>query len=165
MAVTPLVRMKSGGVDEDEFRVVLARDAEFGLVDGGDAIADCNPLPVDEDHAVGGGEIGMPKPAERVRDSRPCQKSCAQNPRVRPDLQRLCVLGVPTCERNQSSGAIRLRELAVVPTWRSTALPRKQPNLEQLERNLATIALGMSNTRPGAHDLNIARYRAADVAG
>jgi hypothetical protein len=44
-------------------------------------------------------------------------------------------------------------------------LTRKQPDLEQLERNLATIALGMSNTRPGAHDLNVARYRAADVAG
>jgi hypothetical protein len=107
----------------------------------------------------------MPKPAEGVRDHRPCQKSCPQNTGVGADLQCLCVLGVATRERNQSSGAIGLRKLAVVPPWRSTALTRKQPDLEQLERNLATIALGMSNTRPGAHNLNVARYRAADVAG
>ncbi len=157
--------MKSGGVDEDEFRIFLGRDVEFGLVDDSDAVADYNPLPVDEDHALGGGEIGMPEPAERVRDHRPCQKSCAQNPRVRPDLQRLCVLGVPTRERNQSSGAIRLRELAVVPPWRSTALPRKQPNLKQLEGSLAKIALGMTDPRPRANNLHVARYRAADVAG
>ena len=50
--------MKSRCVDEDEFRVMLARDVEFGLVDGGDAVADCDPAPVDEDHALGGGEIG-----------------------------------------------------------------------------------------------------------
>ena len=157
--------MKSGGVDEDEFRIVLARDAEFGLVDGGDAVADRNPLPVDEDHALGRGEIGMPKPAERVRDGRPRQKSRAQNPRVGADLQRLCVLGVPTRECDQSSGAIGLREAAIVPARRSAALTRKQPNLEQLEGNLATIALGMTDPRPRANNLNVARYRTADVAG
>jgi hypothetical protein len=38
-----------------------AVDGEFGLVDGGDAVSDRNPLPVDEDHALGRGEIGVPR--------------------------------------------------------------------------------------------------------
>ena len=106
----------------------------------------------------------MPKPAENVRDSRPCQKSCAQNPGVGTDLQRLYVLWIPARERNQLSGAIGLRETAVVPARRSTTLTRKQPNLEQLEGGLTTIAFGMTDPCPGAHDLNVARHGAADVA-
>jgi hypothetical protein len=112
--------MKSGGDDEDEFRIVLARDAEFGLVDGGDAVADRDPLPVDEDHALGGGEVGMPKPAERVRDSRPCQKSRPQNPGVGANLQRLCVLRVPLASvisrpARSAFGNLRLSQCGVPP--------------------------------------------------
>ena len=80
MAVVLCLVVKSGGVDEDEFRILLGRDDEFGFVDGGDAVADRNPLPVDEDHALGGGEIGVPEPSRRVRDGRSGKKSCAQNP-------------------------------------------------------------------------------------
>ena len=107
----------------------------------------------------------MPKPAKWVRDSRPGQKSRPRNPGVGADLQRLGVPWVAARERDQSSGAIELRKLAALPARRSTALTGKQPDLKQLEGNLATIALGMSNPRPGAHDLNVARQGAAYVAG
>ena len=39
--------VQSAGLDEDEFGILLSCYVEFGLVDGGDAIADCNPLPVE----------------------------------------------------------------------------------------------------------------------
>ena len=44
----------SGGGDEDELRILLARDDKCGLVAGGDAVADRNPLPVDADHPWAG---------------------------------------------------------------------------------------------------------------
>ena len=51
--------MSSGGLNEDEFRILLGRDGKFGLVDGGDAVPHRNPLPIDDDHALGGSEIAM----------------------------------------------------------------------------------------------------------
>jgi hypothetical protein len=64
------VRVKSGGVDEDEFGVLFHRDVDIGLIDGGNAVADCNPLPVDEDHALGGWPFvsGMVMALKRRRD-------------------------------------------------------------------------------------------------
>jgi hypothetical protein len=39
----------------------------LGFVDGGNAVPHCNPLPIDDDHALGGSEIAMPTPNRRVR--------------------------------------------------------------------------------------------------
>ena len=61
--------VSSGGIDEDEFSVLLGRDGEFGLVDGGDAVPHRNPLPIDDDHALGGSEIAVPVPSRRVREA------------------------------------------------------------------------------------------------
>jgi hypothetical protein len=60
--------VSSDGIDEDEFSILLGGgDGEFGLVDGGDAVPHRNPLPIDDDHALGGSEIAMPIPNQRVR--------------------------------------------------------------------------------------------------
>ena len=53
--------MKSGGINEDELGLLLRRDGEFGFIDGGDAVANRNPLPVDEDHTLGWSEIRVPE--------------------------------------------------------------------------------------------------------
>jgi hypothetical protein len=65
--------VNSGGGDEDEFRILVGRDDEFGLIDSGGAIADSDPLPVDEDRALARCEIGIPKPVERMRDRFPAR--------------------------------------------------------------------------------------------
>ena len=67
MVFIPSAGVSSGGIDEDEFSILLGRDGEFGLVDGGNAVPHRDPLPIDDDHALGGSEIAMPIPNRRVR--------------------------------------------------------------------------------------------------
>ena len=165
MEVDPLLVRKSGRGDEDEFRVLLGRDGEFGFVDGGDAVADRNPLPVNEDHALGRGEIGVPEPILAVRDGRAGKKSCAEDPGVGANLQRVLVLGVSARERDQASRPTGFREAAAVPARCSTALTRKQPDLEDFQWVILGIALGMAYSRSCAHHLDISRVDVSDVAG
>ena len=107
--------MKSGGIDENEFGILLRRDGEFGLVDGGDAVADRNPLPVDEDHALGGGEIGMPESRRGVSKCGAGEKRGAEYPRVGADREGIGILRISARELDKASGAIRFGEFAAVP--------------------------------------------------
>jgi hypothetical protein len=74
--------VSSGGVDENEFSILLSRDGEFGLVDGGDAVTDRNPLPVDEDRALGRGEIGVAESSRRVGEGGSGKKLEGSSPRL-----------------------------------------------------------------------------------
>ena len=55
----PSATARSGGIDEDEFSILLGSDGELGFVDGRNAVPHCNQLPIDDDHALGGSEIAM----------------------------------------------------------------------------------------------------------
>ena len=131
--LAPSAGVKSGGVDEDELGILLGRDGEFGFVDGGDAVADRNPLPVDEDHALGGGEIGVPEPGRRVGEGGSGKQCRAQDPGVGADRQRLGVLRVSACERRSGVRPDLLSGICGCPSGASAALAGKQPDLEQLE--------------------------------
>ena len=126
MVFAPLLYVRSGGVDEDELRILLGRDGEFGFVDGGDAVADRNPLPVDEDHALGWGEIGVPEAGRRVGESGPGKERRAQDPRVGADRKGLGVLRVSARERNKrparsALGNLRLSQRGVPPRLQGAA--------------------------------------------
>jgi hypothetical protein len=108
----------SGGIDEDEFRILLSRDVEFGLVDGSDAVTDSNPVPVDEDHALGRGEIGVPDSSCRVGESGSGKKRGTQHPRIGTDQEGVGILRIAACQFDETSGAISLGEFAAVPTRR-----------------------------------------------
>jgi hypothetical protein len=97
--------VKSGGINEDEFSILLRRDGEFWFIDGGDAVANRNPLPVDKDHALGGGEIHVPKPRRRrVGMCGPGMKRCTQDPRVGADQEGL---GIPRISQLQARRGVR----------------------------------------------------------
>src|SRR5882724_610797 len=158
--------MKSGGIDEDELRILYCRDGKFGFIDGGDAVACRNPLPVDEDHALGGGEIGMPKARRRrVSKGGPGKERGAQHARIGPDHQRPAALWISARQLDQAPGAIRLRKLAGVPTGRPAALTRKKPDLEQLEWVFVAVVLGMTDSGSCAHDLDVTSHGPTDIAG
>src|SRR5258706_10512119 len=108
MILPPWAVVKSGGVNKDDLGILLRRDGEFGFIDGGDAVANRDPLPIDEDHATGGGEIGVPVVRRRVGKSCSSKKRRAQDSRIGPDRQRLGALRLSACQLNKSSGAIRL---------------------------------------------------------
>jgi hypothetical protein len=99
--------VSSGGVDENEFSILLSRDGEFGLVDGGDAVTDRNPLPVDEDRALGRGEIGVAESSRRWNQSFRVQ-SRRRPPQAFPDLvasappRREAALGQPEIPQSGS---------------------------------------------------------------
>src|SRR5260370_22281761 len=115
MVFTPFASVKSGGIDENEFSILLSRDGKFRLVDGGDAVTDRNPLPVDEDHALGGGEIGVPESSRRVGESGSGKKRGAQDPRVSPDQEGIGILRIAARQLDDASCPIRFREFAAVP--------------------------------------------------
>ena len=89
-------------------------------------------------------------------------------PRTRASA-RICnasrVLRVSTRERDQATRPIGFREAAAVPARRSTALTRKQPDLEDFQRIILGIALGMADPRSRAHHLDVSREDVSDVAG
>jgi hypothetical protein len=157
--------VKSGGINEDELGILLRRDGEFGFIDGGDAVANRNPLPVDEDHALGWGEIRVPESRGRcVGESGPGKERRAQDPRVRADHKGLRILGISTRQLNKSSGAIRLGEFSAVPARCPARLTRKQPYLEELEGGFIAIVFGVTDSGSGTHDLNVASHGPTDVA-
>ena len=114
----PSAGVKSGGINEDELSILLRRDGEFGFIDGGDAVTDRNPLPVDEDHALGGGEIGVPEVRRRrVGKSGPGKERRAKDPRVGADQEGLGIPRISTRQLDKASCAIPLGEFAAVPAW------------------------------------------------
>src|SRR5258705_296562 len=153
-------------VGEVDPGILYRRDGKFGFVDGGDAVADRNPLPVDEDHALGRGEIGMPQARRRrVDKGGPGKERRTQDPRVGADQECLGTLGISTCELDEASGAIFFGEFAAVPAGLPATMAWKQPDLKQLEGIFVGIMFGMADTRYGAHDLDIASNSSTDVAG
>jgi len=58
-----------------------------------------------------------------------------------------------------------VRRVPIVCARRSTALTRKQPDLEDFQRIILGIALGMADPRSRAHHLDISREDVSDVAG
>src|ERR1700746_958583 len=107
MVFIPSVGVSSGGIDEDEFSILLRRNGEFGLVDSGDAVSDCNPLPVDEDRALGRGEIGVSEVRRRrVGNGGPGKERGAENARIGADQKRLGILRISARQFNETSGAI-----------------------------------------------------------
>src|ERR1700677_3728052 len=165
MVFTPFAGVKSGGVDENEFSILLRRDGEFGFVDGGDAVTDRDPPPIDEDHALGGGDIGGAESSRRVGKRGSGEKRGAEYPRVGADREGIGVRRIPAGQLDKAAGAIRFGEFAAVPTWRPTAVSRKQPDLEQLERVCVAVVFGMTDPGSRAHDLDIASDGPADIAG
>jgi len=165
MVFTPFASVKSGGINEDELGILHRCDGEFGFVDGGDAVADRDPLPIDEDHALGGGEIGVPESSRRVGKCGSGKKRGAQDPRVSADQEGIGILRISARQLDKASGAIRFGEFAAVPARRPAAVTRKQPDLEELEGVLVAIVLGMTDSGSGAHDLDVASNSPTDIAG
>jgi len=158
--------LNSGGIDEDELCILHCRDGEFGFVDGGDAVTDRNPLPIDKDHALGRGEIGVPQARRwRVGKSGPGKQRSAQDSRIGADRERFRVLRFSARELNEASGAIPFGEFAAVPTGLPAAVTWKQPYLEKLEGVFVSIVFGMADPRSSTHDLDIAGNGPTDVAG
>src|SRR5580765_3722543 len=112
MVFTPFASVKSGGINEDELGILLGRNDEFGLVDGGDAVTDRDPLPVDKDHALGGSEISVPESSQRVNEGGSGKKRGAQDPRISADQEGIGILRISTCQLDEASGAIRFGEFA-----------------------------------------------------
>ena len=108
MMFAPSAGVKSGGINEDELSILFRRDGEFGFIDGGYAVTDRNPLPVDEDHALGGGEIGVPESSRRVGKCGSGKKRGAQDPRVSADQEGIGILRISARQLDKASGAIRL---------------------------------------------------------
>jgi hypothetical protein len=156
--------VRSGGFDEDELRVLFCRDSEFGLVDGGDAIAEGDPLPVDEDHARGGREIGVPEANRRVGKAGSGKQGRAQNLGIGTDRQRIAVARISARQHNEAPCPIRFWEIATAPTRRPAALTGQQPDLKKLELVGAAIVLRMADSGSCAHHLDVARPCPADVA-
>ena len=67
-------------------------------------------------------------------------------------------------ERHESGLAAFLGKLALVPSRLQPRLAGNDPNLEKGRIDVFQIKLGMDNAGAGAHDLNVARRRAAFVA-
>ena len=105
--------MSSGGVDEDEFSILLGRDGEFGLVDGGNAVTNRNPLPVDEDHALGRSEIGVPESSRRVGKRGSGKKRGAQDPRIGADQECIGIVRITACQLDEASGTIHIGEFSL----------------------------------------------------
>ena len=160
----PSAGVSSDGIDEDEFGILLGGDGEFGLVDGSDAVPRRNPLPVDDDQALGGGEITVRISSRRVREGGSGEQRCAHDARIGAYQQRLGILRIPARQFDQASGAIRFGDFATVPARSPTAMARTQPDLEELEGVFVAIVLGMSDARSGTYDLDIAGYDPTDVA-
>jgi hypothetical protein len=165
MTFPPFCCGASGGINKDELGILFRGDGQFGFIDGGDAVAYGHPLSIDEDHAAGGGEIGVPVVRRRMGKSCSSQERRAQDARVGSDEQRLGVLRLSACQLNKSPGAIRLGEFAAVPAGLAAVLTRTQPDLKELERIVVSILLGMTDPGPGTHDLDVTRHGAADIAG
>ncbi len=147
--------MSSGGIDEDEFCVLLSHDGEFGLVDGSDAVTDRNPLPIDENSALGGGKVGMPM-RRRVGECGSGKKRSAQDTRIGADQQGIGILRLSACQLDEASGAIRFGKFAAVPARRPAALARKQPDLEKLKGVFVAIVFGMTDSSARTDDLDVA---------
>jgi hypothetical protein len=146
MVFTPFASVKSGGINEDELGILLGRNDEFGLVDGGDAVTDRNPLTVDEGHALGGGEIDVPEPSWRVGKCGSGEKRGAEYPRVGADQEGIGILRISACQLDEASGAIRLGEFAAVPRRLPAVVARKQPDLDELEGICVAILLGTTDS-------------------
>ena len=123
--LTPPAGVKSGGINEDELSILFRRDGEFGFIDGGYAVTDRNPLPVDEDHALGRGEIGVPESSRRMGESGSGKKRGAQDSRVSPDQEGIGILRIAARQFDEASCPIRFREFATVPAGRPAALTGK----------------------------------------
>src|ERR1700722_8052585 len=164
MMFSPSAAESSSRVDEDEFSVLLGRDGEFGLVDGCDAIPDHNPSPIDGHHALRGSEIAVPVPIRRVGEDGPGNQRRAHDASIGAYKQRLRGLRLPACQLDETSRPICFRKLAAVPAGRPAALTGKQPDLEELQRILIAIVLGMPDPGSGTYDLDVARYGAANIA-
>src|ERR1700758_5469586 len=96
MVFVPSDSVGSRGIDEDELSILLSRDGEFRFVDGGNAVSDNNPLPVDEDRALGRGEIGVTEVRRRrVGKAGPRKKRSTQDPCISADQKRLGILWIP----------------------------------------------------------------------
>ena len=165
MVFTPFARVKSGGINEDELGILLRRDGEFGFIDGGDAVTDRNPLPVDKDHALSGGDIGVSEASRRVSEGGSGKKRGAQDPRVGADQNGISTLRISARQLDKASGAIRLGEFSAVPARLPAAVVRQQPDLEELEKVFVAIVFGMTDSRSSAHDLDVAGHGPADIAG
>src|ERR1700761_5009520 len=131
MVLTPFAGVKSGGIDENEFSILFRRDGEFGFIDGGDAVTDRNPLPVDEDHALGGSEIAVAESSRRVGERGSGKQRGAEHPRVGTDQEAIGMLRLATCQFDKPSGAIDLGKFAAVPARLAAAVTGKQPDLKQ----------------------------------
>jgi len=157
--------VSSGGIDEDEFSILLGRDGEFGLVDCGDAVPHRNPLPVDDDHAPGGSEISVPESSRRVSEGGSGKKRGAQDPRISADQEGIGILRISACQLDEASGTIRFGKFAAVPARLPAAVARKQPDLEELEGVFVAIVLGMTDPGSSTHDLDVAGHGPPDIAG
>ena len=159
--------MKSGGINEDELGLLLRRDGEFGFIDGGDAVANRNPLPVDEDHTLG---WERDKQCRKRADGAWVRvvpaRSVAPKTRASARIIRVSAfLGSPLASSisrpaRSALGNLRLSQRGVAAT-----LTRKQPDLEELEGGFIAIAFGVTDSGSGTHDLNVTSYGPTDVAG
>ena len=162
--LSPMAGVSLGGIDEDEFSILLGDDGECGLVDGGNAVPHLDPLPIDDDHALGGSEIAVPVPSRRVREAGSGEQRRSHDARVGAYQQRLDILRISACQLDEASCPVRFREFAAIPAGHPAALMGKQPDLEELEGVLVAIVLGMTYARSGTYDLDVAGYGPTDIA-
>src|ERR1700730_6938270 len=131
MMLGPLAGVNSSGIDEDEFSILLGRDGEFGLVDGGNAVTDRNPLPIDDDRAPGGSEIAVPVARRHVRKRGSGEQGSPHDARIGAYQQRLGILRISARQLDEASPPIRFGEFAAVPARLSSAAARTNPYLEE----------------------------------
>src|ERR1700740_1776904 len=112
MMLSPMAGVSLGGIDEDEFSILLGDDGECGLVDGGNAVPHLDPLPIDDDHALGGGEIAVPVSSRCVCEGGSGEQSRAHDTRIGAYRQRLGIRRISTCELDEASCPIRFRKFA-----------------------------------------------------
>jgi hypothetical protein len=112
-----------------------------------------------------GAEIGVPEPSRRVGEGGSGKQGRAKDPGVGTDQQGLSILRISARQHDKGPSAIRFWEAAAVPARRPAALTGKQPDLEELKRVFAVIALQMADPGAGAHHLDVALYCPTDVAG
>jgi hypothetical protein len=107
----------------------------------------------------------VPEPSRRVGEGGSGKQGRAKDPGVGTDQQGLSILRISARQHDKGPSAIRFWEAAAVPARRPAALTGKQPDLEELKRVFAVIALQMADPGAGAHHLDVALYCPTDVAG
>jgi hypothetical protein len=151
-------------INQHQFGIFERRDGELGLVADRNAVAGIDVDAVDLDLAGGRYKIKVTRLARRIVRALAGLQGGGEHARVRTDRQCGLIVGKSARDRDEVAGAVRFRKGLGTPGRLTAFRGWLNPDLEDFGRPRLEIVFGVANAGTGAHDLDVAGFRAPSVA-